>query len=112
MTIPLATTKISILRVSGGSADPYDAQPAASVVASGIRAHISTSSGTETLAGGSQEVTEFRLAADPCALDHLDVVLDEVTSERYSVVWTRRRPGIIPALDHVQAGLKRVEGFA
>jgi hypothetical protein len=111
MTVPLATTTVAVLRVPADTArDPYDAQPAPETVASGVRAHISSPSGRERVAGGSQEVVEFRLACDPVDLRHTDRVQDEQCGAIYEVVWARPRKGL--GLDHVEAGLKQVSGGA
>ncbi|MBM4414904.1 MAG: hypothetical protein FJ035_01235 [Chloroflexi bacterium] len=111
MAVPLATTTIAVLRVPvDATRDPYDAQPAADTVASGVRAHISSPSGREHVAGGSQEVVEFRLACDPVDLRHTDRVQDEQTGSTYEVVWARPRQGL--GLDHIEAGLKQVSGGA
>ena len=111
MSILLATTQISVLRVAADSArDPYDAQPAPAVLASGVRAHISTPNGREQTAGGSQEVVEFRLSCDPVDLRHTDQVQDKQTDALYEVTWARLRQGL--GLDHVEAGLKQVSGVA
>ena len=109
MSVPLHTTTIAVLRVPADSArDPYGAQPAAEVIASGIRAHISTPRGREQTAGGSQEVVEFRLSCDPVDLRHTDRVRDEQADALYEVTWARTRKGL--GLDHVEAGLKQVTG--
>ena len=111
MSIPLATTQISVLRVAANPArDPYDAKPAPAVLASGIRAHISTPNGREQTAGGSQEVVEFRLACDLVDLRHTDQVQDEATGAVYEVTWAHARQGL--GLDHTEAGLKQVAGVA
>ncbi|MBM3679152.1 MAG: hypothetical protein FJW96_14955 [Actinobacteria bacterium] len=111
MAIPLATTTIAVLRVpADASRDPYDPQPEPETVASGIRAHISSPSGRERTAGGSQEVVEFRLACDPTDLRHTDRVQDEQSDAVYEVIWARPRQG--HGLDHVEAGLKQVTGVA
>ena len=111
MSIPLATTQISVLRVAADPArDPYDAKPAAAVIASGISAHISTPNGHEQTAGGSQEVVEFRLSCDPVDLRYTDQVQDEQADALYEVTWARTRQGL--GLDHVEAGLKQVNGVA
>ena len=111
MSVPLHTTTIAVLRVPADPArDPYDAKPAADVVASSIRAHISTPRGREQTAGGSQEVVEFRLSCDPVDLRHTDQVQDEQTNALYEVTWARVRQGL--GLDHIEAGLKQVAGIA
>jgi len=109
MAVPLHTTTISVLRLPADPArDPYDPQPAPEVVASGIHAHISSPSGRERTAGGSQEVVEFRLSCDPVEIRHTDRVQDEQTGMVYEVTWARERQGL--RLDHTQAGLKQVAG--
>ena len=109
MAVPLATTSIAVLRVpTDATRDPYDAQPAPETVVSGVRAHISSPSGRERVAGGSQEVVEFRLACDSVDLRHTDRVQDEQSGAIYEVVWARSRQGL--GLDHVEAGLKQVSG--
>lgn len=111
MAVPLHTTTISVLRLSTDPArDPYDSQPEPEVVATGIRAHISSPSGRERVAGGSQEVVEFRLSCDPVEIRHTDRVQDEQTGAVYEVTWARERQGL--RLDHTQAGLKQVSGVA
>jgi len=108
--ITVATTTISVLRVPADpERDPLDPQPPAEVIASGIRAHISTARGSEEVAsGGSQEVVYFRMSCDPTDLQHTDQVRDEQTDEVYDVLWARERRGL--GLDHVQAGMKQVAG--
>lgn len=109
MAVPFHTTTITVLRVAADPArDPYDAPPEPTVVASGVRGHLSSPSGRERTAGGSQEVVEFRLACDPVDLRHTDQVRDETTGLVYAVVWTRERQAL--GLDHTQAGLKQVTG--
>src|SRR3546814_16573557 len=94
MPVPLHTTTVSVLRVAANpTRDPYDTQPAPSVVASGIRAHISSPRGREQTAGGSQEVVEFRLTCDPVDPRHTDQVQDEQTSALYEVTRSERRRG-------------------
>ena len=111
MAVPLATTTIAVLRApADASRDPYDVQPEPETVASGVRAHISSPSGRERVAGGSQEVVEFRLACDLTDLRHTDRVQDEQSGATYEVVWARARQGL--GLDHVEAGLRQVNGVA
>lgn len=117
MAVPFATTTISVLRLPADLPeededyrDPYDAQPAREAISTGVRAHISAPSGTERVAGGSQEVIDAKLACDPADLLHTDRVLDERTEIVYEVVWSLPRRGL--GLDHTEAGLKLVEGLA
>ena len=108
--ISVATTTISVLRVpSDPTRDPLDPQPEAEVVASKVRAHISTSRGSERVSsGGAQEVVYFRLSCDPTDIRYEDQVRDETTGEVYEVEWARQRIGL--GLDHTQCGLKQVAG--
>lgn len=108
--IPVATTTIAVLRVPADPArDPEDAQPDAVEVATGIRAHISTSRGREVVEGAStQEIVDFRLSCDSTDIEKDDQVRDEQTGEVYEVTWARARRGL--GLDHTQAGLKQVAG--
>lgn len=105
--VPLSTTTIRVLRPNPSN-EPYEAKGAPTVVASGVRAHISSPSGREIASGGSQEVVQFRLSCDPVDLNHLDQVQDETTDELYEVEWARQRIGV--GLDYTQAGLKQVSG--
>lgn len=113
--IPVATTTIAVLEVPADAPeegddyrDPYDPQPAAVAIATGVRAHISSPGGSEQVAGASQEVVEFRMGCDPTALKNTHIVLDETTGVTYSVSWVMHRYGL--ELDHVEAGLRTVTG--
>ena len=110
MSIPIHTTTISVLRVpEDAERDPYDAQPEAEVIASGVRAHISTGGGSETVVGGTQEVVTHRLSCDPTDIDHDDRI-EDAEGQTYDVVWVSDRVGL--GMDHTQAGLKRVSGHS
>ena len=111
MAIPFSTTTITVLRVSADpDRDPYDPEPEPSTVASGVRAHISTQAGEETVAGGSQQVTNHRLSCDPFTggLHHKDRIEDDTSGEVYDVVWSVSRYGV--GMDHFQARLNQVSG--
>lgn len=105
MSIPFATTSITIMR-QPADAEPFEAGVAWENVAQGVRAHISVSHGLEPVS--AQEVVAFRLDTDICDLDHLDRVVDEKTFRIYEVAWVAPRYGL--GLDHMEAGLTRVEG--
>lgn len=112
MSIPIHTTTITVLRPNAAD-EPYETPAGASVaVATGVRAHISTSRGDEATAGGDQEVVFFRMSCDPIpadvGLDHFDQIQDEATGELYEVVWARYRRGL--GLEHHEAGLRQVAG--
>lgn len=108
MSIPLATTTISVLRADIDGVDPYDPAPAASTIATGVRAVISSPSGSENIVGAEQETVTFRLDCDPTNLTHHDQVVDETSGETFDVVWARQRSGL--GLDYTQAGLRQVQG--
>lgn len=104
--IPLSTNTISVLRSDqDGTKDDYDGVTY-STLATGVRAVISSPSGSETNAGGSSEQVSFRLNCDPTDLRHDDRIVDEATGDIYMVTWTRRRVGL--GLDHTVADLLRV----
>lgn len=108
MTIPLATTTISVHRYNLDDVDPYDPPPTPTTVAVGVRAVISSPSGTEQVAGGQQEIVTFRLDCDPVDLQHRDQIVDDTTGDVFDVVWARDRTGL--GLDYTQADLRRVAG--
>jgi hypothetical protein len=105
----LWTTRIDVVRPDG-SGDPYE--PASSTTPYVDQpAHISGPSGSDAVVGGDKELVVAVLLA-PAAIDlqHVDIVHDRGTGERYRVVWTRRRRGL--GLSHVKAGLAAVKGGA
>jgi hypothetical protein len=108
--IPIVTTKISVMRPATNRV-PYGPPPAMVAVATGVNAHITTSTGVED-STGAREIVWFRLACDPVDLRHGDVVIDERTGAEYDVQWARVRTGagVLSTLDHVQAGLIQRSG--
>lgn len=108
--IPISTTTIRIERPTHDpDVDPLESHGEPTVVATGIRAHISTSRGRESAAGGgSQEIVYFRLSCDLVDITRYDTVIDENTQEVYDVEWARERRGF--GLEHMEAGLKQVAG--
>ncbi len=108
--IPLSTTTISVLRPVDG--DPYEASAGApAVVAQGVRAHISVPNiGSGQIVGGQQSVVEPRLTCDLCDLKHTDEVKDDTTGRIFQVTWVQERLGL--GVDHLEAGLRKVEGAA
>lgn len=109
MSLPINTTTIRVLRPDPTD-EPYEEKGVGTTVASGVRAHISTTRGDEEPSGGDQEVVFFRLSCDPVDIHHADRIEDESTGEAYDVQWARLRRGL--GLDHVEAGLRQVEGIA
>lgn len=107
MTVPIATTAVTVRRPAGAG-DPYET-PTVSTLATHVRAHISSPSGSETQTGGQSERVDAVLLCDVIAgLDHWCLVDDEETGETWSVVWARRRRGL--GLDHMAAGLRATSG--
>lgn len=116
MTIPLATTTITIKRppASADGTDPYEGSAALDTVATGIRATFSSPGGLVGSAGRateSQEVVDWRLLADPCDLQHYDTVVDDTTGAEFGVIWARARVDPDDGdLDHVVAGVDEIDG--
>lgn len=110
MTLPLATTRITVLRSDqDGSKDEYDTLTFAPI-ASGVRAVVSSPRGAEQNQNGSSEDVSFRLDCDPTDLRHDDRITDETTGETFEVTWTRRRVGL--GLDHTVADLRIITDAA
>lgn len=115
--IPLHTTYITVKRRPADPGhdpyEPYEPGPAGDevVVASNVRAQISSPSGREVVAGGSQEIVQFSMSCDPVDLKNTDTVLDQTTNEVYQVVWARKRTSVDGSLDHTRASLKQVTGL-
>lgn len=107
MSIPIATTTVTVARPSGG--DALD-RGAPSTVASGIRAVIGSIRGAETVTAGASEEVTATLTCDPCDLHHDDFVTDDVLGDRWAVTYVRKRIGL--GLDHMTAGLVAVTGRA
>lgn len=111
MTIPIHSTTITILRSPlSATRDQWDENPApdAAPVATGVRAVIWQPQGGEQQSGSTQERRQPRLSADPCDLDHRDVVLDEKTGDVWQVLWTQRVGAF--GLEETIAGLASTSG--
>jgi hypothetical protein len=105
--IPLSSTTITVKEVpTDATRDGYDVLPAATILASGVRAVISSPGGRERRAGGSQQDSSMHLDCDPCPLTHRSTVTDEKTGTVYTVNWVEARNGM--GLDRMEAGLQRV----
>jgi hypothetical protein len=104
--IPLATTTISVVELLTG--DDTTAPGAGVTSLTTVPAHFSTPTGRETQ--GSETVEKVLLCDPIPTLSHRDMVVDEVTFDRYEVVWVDQRPGL--GLDHTVAGVHRVRGAA
>jgi hypothetical protein len=105
--IPVSTTTVTARRVS--EPEPGEGQSVA-LLARGVRAVISTPTGTEQAApGGGSEQIDAVLIADPIAgLAHTDRVVDDADGSSYEVAWVTSRRGL--GVDHTRAGLVRVTG--
>jgi hypothetical protein len=106
--IPLATTTITVLRVTGadqydepyGGTEPHERE----AVAEGVRAVLDRPRGTDQVAGGEQTTVDVALVCDRCDIDYRDLVEDERTNRLYRVVWT------LDYGDHIEGGLQIVQG--
>lgn len=106
----LWTTRIDVLRPDG-SGDPYEDAGTPSTVYADQPAHIGEPEGSDVVVGGDKElVTAVLLAPVGLDLQHVDLIDDRRTGERYRVVWCRRRHGL--GMSHVKAGLAAVKGGA
>lgn len=105
----LATTTITVIE-QGDDGDPYETGTS-TTLATGVPACIGSPQGDETRLGGEREQVDAVVNLDITpALGRSCVVVDELTGERWSVTWVRRRSGL--GLDHQRAGLRAVKGAA
>jgi hypothetical protein len=103
MALPIHTTLISVLRSDqDGTKDSTDTLTW-STIASGVRAHIGSPGGSETVTAGSSSTVTTRLSCDPTDLQHGDRVYDESLGLTYEVSWTAQRRGY--GLEHTAADL-------
>jgi hypothetical protein len=105
VTLALTTTTVTVRRPASAG-DPTDA-PTVTTVAAAHPAHIGSPSGGATFGTGTAEQVDATLTCDTLALYLGDQVDDDITGERWSVVWSRQRIGV--GLDHTTAGLRRVK---
>lgn len=117
--IPISTTTVRTWRKSPTTEeDPwgsgYDAPAGAfAILEEGVRAVIAVGGGSQagqTVGPGDSESVRFNLLADPCDLQYLDEVEDEITGQRYQVEWAISSPGIDGMLSSVRAGLTTRKG--
>ena len=96
-----------------GDADPDgfpDEVPTWSVVASGVRAVISSPGGTVLRDGSVEVVMGFRLTCDVTDLEPADRIQDEQSLVLYDMNWMTQRTGM--GMDHMEAEIRTVQGFA
>jgi hypothetical protein len=107
--IPLSTTTIDVMRgsVSSGYDEPYSggSDPTGwTPVAEKVRAVIDHPSGTLDLGGGQQNIANYGMVCDPVELHYSDQIYDRTSKRYFRITW------FIPYPDHVEAGLRDVEG--
>lgn len=107
--IPFATTSIKITRlVLAANTDLYDPDPPSpTTIAEGVRAVISTPSGSATFGAGMKVVYDARLTCDPCGLQTDDTVT-EADGTQWEVLWVRPQVGL--GVDHLVAQLRMTTG--
>ena len=122
MSLPVATTTIKTWRKDSevtSTDDPWDdgypdqVTNDFAILDECVRAVISVGGGTyagRTVGPGDSELVNFSLLADPCDLQYLDEVEDEVTGERYAVEWVVHNPGVGGILASTRAGLSTRKG--
>lgn len=120
--IPVATTTVKTWRKDSEVAsteDPWDdgypddVTSDFAILDEQIRAVISVGGGTyagRTVGPGDSEQVNFSLLADPCDLQYLDEVEDEITGQRYAVEWVVHNPGVGGILASTRAGLSTRKG--
>lgn len=108
MGIPLATTKITVLRLPSSSDydEPYggDTDVGRTPTAQHVRAVIDRPTGTAEIAGGQQNIADYGLKCDFVELTYLDHIQDETTGRIFRITWFLAYP------EHVEAGIRDVEG--
>jgi hypothetical protein len=103
MTLPLATTTISVLAPVDG--DDTVAPGSGAAIHTRVPAAFSSPSGNDI--AGSR--VDARLLTSPLAdLTQRHVVVDETTFQRWSVEWVDQRQGL--GLDHTIVGVNRIRG--
>lgn len=106
--LPLAVTTVDLYRPTLGDAD----EPAArSAYRQGLRAVLHSQGGGESVGHGQSEQVQGQLDLDlDPGLKHWDQVYDRSTQQWWEVTWVRVRVGL--GLDHVEAGLRAVQGVS
>lgn len=96
MSLPLATTTVTVLRLPADvMRDGYDDPPDRTSVVTGLRAQIGSPSGRESVTAGDRTVATFTLHTDPFEFTASDRIVDEGTGETYDLVWAQRRDGML-----------------
>lgn len=120
--IPVATTTVRTWRKDSevtSTDDPWDdgypdeVTNDFAILDEQVRAVISVGGGTyagRSVGPGDSEQVNFSLLADPCDLQYLDEVEDEVTGQRYAVDWVVHNPGVAGILASTRAGLSTRKG--
>lgn len=104
----LTTTTVTVTRHTQDG-DPYEPADDETIAYASVPGRISSPSGTDRAIGGDTEViTAVAYLPADVVLERTDVLTDDATGEAHHVVWSRLRRGL--GLDHVQAGLRQVNG--
>lgn len=115
MSIPLATTTITVTGVRPQSsidpdAEGYDAPaPAPTTLSTGVRACISNPTGSRSTP--NDELDIYTLSCDPVDLNRFDIVLDETTGTQYMVDSVTISPAETFGLEHTKATLRLTKGL-
>jgi hypothetical protein len=121
MTLPVATHSMTVTRNQVGEAvnvDPWDDGPVSGpgptplVVGAGIAFVLLEPSGQLAQDGGAREAVTYLFRCDPCGIQRLDTVTDDVTGETYECQWARLRrgPDGDDELEHEVGELKQIRG--
>lgn len=90
--LPLSTTTFTISRsANDGTVDLYDAQPAPSTVASGVRGVMVAPTARADVLRGERVVATAGFRADPTDVQEGDTLVDDTTGIAYTVVWAANR---------------------
>lgn len=108
MSIPIATTTVTVLRAS--EPEPGEGRTLTEAAAA-VRAVIGSLSGSESVRpGGGRSTSDAKLTCDVADIIPTDVIEDDTTGERWEVEWVEIKPGL--GLDHMEGGLARYRGAA
>ena len=108
MSLPFATTTLTVSRVPPDSTrDGYDPQPAPTVLAT-VRGVIGNPSGSQNITAGDRTVVTFPFRTDPTDITADDTLLDNTNGLTYRVRWARNRYGL--GLDHVEGECEQIQG--
>jgi len=106
---PLAGTTVTVWRLpQDETRDGYDPLPDREPVMRELRATVGAPSGSANLSVGNRRVFTFGFTSDPFDFKGDDLVQDEMTGEKYILVWARATGGL--GFDFVTGALRQVVG--